>query len=60
MAMIVTLRNEKCFKFEECASGLYYYDTAKHDDDKEINDTHKTKETINPYYMLQTANNNKE
>ena len=33
---------------------------GKHNDGKEINYTHKTKQSVNPYSMIQTTNNNKE
>ena len=58
--MIVTSSNRNLFRFKQCASGLYYYDTKKHDDDDATNGTHKTKRNFNSYSMLKTENNNKE
>lgn len=58
-ALIVTPRNGNCFKFKYFASGLYYYNTMKNDDYEATNETHKTKQSIKHYSMLQTVNNNK-
>ena len=59
-AVTVTFINVNCFQFKWCASCLYYYDYAKNDDDRAINDTHKTKQIIKREYMLQPLNINKE
>ena len=34
-AMTVTLQNGKFFKFKECESGIYFYNTEKKDDETE-------------------------
>ena len=51
---LVHLNNGEIFKFRECSSGLYYYDTDS------INNKDKTKETVINYTVLQTVANNKE
>ena len=53
-AMTVNLQNGKFFKFKECKSGLYYYDTEKkYDKAEENNNTNKN--SIIGYSCLHTV-----
>ena len=46
-AMIVIMSNRKYSKFEECESGIYYYDTTKYDIGEAVSDTNK-ESTLTP------------
>ena len=51
-AMTVTLQNRMFFKFKECDSGLYFYDTEKKIDKSEEINNNNNSNIIN-YYCLQ-------
>ena len=54
--MNVILSYGTVFKLKECGLGLYYYDMTSTDEQNSA----KTNATINLYYLLSTANENKE
>ena len=55
-AMNLTLMDGTVFNFNECGSGLYYYDMTRAD----VQDSAKTNATIPPYSLLSTVIDNKE
>ena len=57
-SMIVTLKDGTVFKFKECASGLYYFDTDKSSDEVAI--VNNTRSNVTEYTMLQTVKGNQE
>ena len=50
-AMTVTLQNGKFFKFKECESGIYFYNTEKKDDETEESNNNNNNAIIDYYYL---------